>query len=115
MTGSGRRGTGNSAYRRNRTIVLAASDVCGICGHPGALTTDHIIPAKSWPRDVATGKPLPGMDSVGNLRPAHGTLGPRQPVNYCPVCRRACNQSRGAAAARRPQTRDWFPNGLPRG
>jgi hypothetical protein len=87
--------------------LLATTDVCGICGHPGARTADHIIPARSWPKD-ATGRPLPGMDSLANLQPAHGTLGPGRPPNYCPICGRLCNQSRGAAIVRRPTSRDWF-------
>lgn len=100
---SGRRDTW--LYRKNREIVLAQSDLCGICGHFGSQTVDHIVPAKLWPRDLY-GKPLPGMDDLPNLRPAHGTLSPGK-VNYCPECGEACNQARGARLARRPQTRDW--------
>lgn len=110
MTGSGRSGTGNARYLRNRAIVLATSDVCGICGHPGSRTVDHIIPAKTWPRG-SNGRPLPGLDDVGNLQPAHGTMGsgPGRLHNPCPVCGRLCNQSRGARRSRqRPQTRAWL-------
>lgn len=110
MTGSGRSGTGNAMYRRNRLIVLALSDQCGICGHPGSMTVDHIIPPKDWPRGVR------GLDDITNLRPAHGTLGAgRGKVNPCPTCGRLCNQSRGNRAAKRPASRDWFPDGVPRG
>jgi hypothetical protein len=111
MTGSGRGGTGNATYRRNRLIVLALSDVCGICGHHGAMTADHIIPPKDWPRG------LPGLDDITNLRPAHGTMGAGRGrrVNACSTCGRVCNQSRGNRAARRPASREWFPNGVPRG
>jgi hypothetical protein len=115
VTGSGRSGTGNAAYRRNRLLVLANSDVCGICGHRGSMTADHIIPPARWPRDL-TGRLLPGLDDVTNLRPAHGTLGAgRGRTNPCPTCGRLCNQSRGNRAARRPQSQDWFPRGIPRG
>jgi hypothetical protein len=107
---SGRSGTGNYTYRRNREIVLAQSDVCIICGHHGARTADHRIPAKLWPKG-ADGKPLPGLDSIDNLGPAHGTMGGRQPDNPCGVCGELCNQKRGARIKHRPQTRNWFPNG----
>lgn len=52
--------TGNRRYRRNRAIVLAKSDVCHLCGKPGADTADHVVP-------YAYG----GTDDVSNLRPAH--------------------------------------------
>lgn len=109
MTGSGRGGTGNAAYRRNRAILLATNDICGICGHSGARTANHIVPAKRWPRDE-NGRPLPGMDDLSNLEPAHGTLGagPLVRHNRCPVCGKLCNQSLGAGRAPRPQSRDWF-------
>lgn len=108
---SGRGGTGNYRYRRNRGILLATTDRCGICGHPGSKTADHIIDDKHWPRD-AFGKRLPGFDELPNLQPAHGTLQPGK-VNRCPICGRLCNQSRGAREQRRPQTRDWFRVGRP--
>lgn len=114
MTGSGRSGTGNRRYRTNVQIMLAANDTCGICGHPGAQTGDHIVPAKLWPRG-ADGKHLPGLDDLANLRPAHGTMGAGRgrAHNRCTTCHRLCNQSRGAGRARRPATREWFPNGIP--
>lgn len=95
--------------------MLSQNDVCGICGHGGSLTGDHIITAKHWPRG-ADGKPLPGLDDLSNLRPAHGTMGSGRDRlhNHCPTCGRLCNQSRGARVARRPQSRTWFPNGVPR-
>ena len=113
MTGSGRGGTGNAVYRRNRALLLADNDVCGICQHGGSRTADHIIPARSWPRGP-DGKLLPGLDDLGNLRPAHGTMGAGLHVvqNRCPTCGRLCNQSRGDGRARRavprPQTRQWL-------
>lgn len=60
--------TGNRRYRRNRAIILAKSDICHLCGLPGADTADHVIP-------YADG----GTDDIGNLRPAH----------------EQCNKSRG--------------------
>lgn len=103
---SGRKGTGNARYRRNRALLLATSDVCGLCGHGGALTADHITPARAWPRG-ADGRPLPGMDELSNLQPAHGTLAPGV-VNPCPVCGKLCNQVKNAGRARRPTSRRWL-------
>lgn len=107
---SGRSGTGNYTYRQNRAIVLATSTTCGICGHDGSETADHIIDDQHWPRDMY-GRRLPGFDDVTNLQPAHGTMG-RGKIrhNFCPVCGRLCNQSKGARVNARPQTRDWFPD-----
>lgn len=103
----GRTGTGNKLYRRNRALLLAQTDICALCGHGGAMTADHIIPARVWPKDPLTGKPLPGLDSLANLQPAHGTLSPGV-LNRCPTCWNLCNQAKGARVARRPTTRQWF-------
>jgi 5-methylcytosine-specific restriction endonuclease McrA len=82
-------------YRRNRILVLAASDMCGICGHGGSLSVDHVVPHRLWPRDEH-GKMLPGFDAFENLQPAHGSLGSTGMVNRCGPCGgRLCNQSRG--------------------
>jgi hypothetical protein len=105
---SGRAGTGNAHYRRNRGIVLGQSDRCGLCGHRGARTADHIISDRLWPRDRA-GKRLPGFDELTNLQPAHGTMEPGR-LNPCPTCGQLCNQVKGARVRRRPQTRNWFPD-----
>jgi hypothetical protein len=71
------------------------------------MTANHIISAKAWPRD-ANNKPLPGMDDLSNLEPAHGTLSPGR-LNRCPVCGQLCNQSLGAGRrGGRPQTRKWL-------
>lgn len=112
MTGSGRSGTGNAVYRRNRAILLSQSDLCALCGHRGAKTADHKISAKLWPRDLY-GRKLPGFDDLTNLQPAHGTMGSGlgRRHNPCPTCGRLCNQSKGADVRSRPQTRDWFPAG----
>lgn len=107
---SGRSGTGNALYRRNRALMLSQDDICRICGHWGSATANHIISAKHWPKD-ANGKPLPGMDDLSNLEPAHGTMGSGMDRvhNPCPVCGRLCNQSLGAGRrAGRPQTRQWL-------
>ncbi len=112
MTGSGRSGTGNAVYRRNRALLLSQNDVCGICGHAGSRTADHVVPARLWPRD-ADGKLLPGLDDLGNLQPAHGTMGAGRAVihNRCATCGQLCNQSRGDGGrrgSRRPRTRKWL-------
>ncbi len=111
MSGSGRGGTGARPYRRNRAIVLARSDVCGICGHSGARTADHIIPDTLWPRGP-DGRRLPGFDAVDNLQPAHGSMGSgRTRVhNRCSTCGRLCNQSKGDGRRTpiRIRTREWL-------
>lgn len=110
MTGrSGRSGTGSRPYRRNRAAMLARNDICALCGHPGARTADHIIPARLWPRDAA-GKPVPGLDGPGNLQPAHGTMGSgRGRQNRCATCGKLCNQAKGSGRrAYRPATRQWL-------
>jgi len=90
---SGRPGMGARPYRRNRDLLLATSDLCGICGHAGAKSADHIISDSEWPRD-ADGKRLPGFDNVENLQPAHGSMGNTGAVNRCDVCGGLCNQDR---------------------
>lgn len=109
MTGSGRTGTGDFVYRRNRAILLAENSLCWLCGHEGAQTADHVIPHKLWPRDDR-GRMLPGFNDLTNLCPAHGAMGPGRGTahNYCPTCGRACNQIRGAGRIRRPQSRVWL-------
>lgn len=104
---SGRPGTGGARYRRNRAILLAPGPDCWLCGHPGATTADHIIPAKLWPRD-ASGRMLPGFDELPNLGPAHGSMGSSGAVNRCRICGKACNQVKGARITMaRPRSRDW--------
>jgi 5-methylcytosine-specific restriction endonuclease McrA len=74
-------------WRRTRARVLACSDVCGLCGHPGSTTVDLIIPLSKG------GDPL----DPANLRPAHG-------VDGCPWCFRKCNSSRGNRDRLEPET-----------
>lgn len=81
-------GRTGSEYRTNAALTLAASDICGICGHPGAKTIDHIITRKNWPIG------MPGWNGLANMRPAHGTKGTLK--NRCPECGKLCNQERGA-------------------
>lgn len=68
---------GRPEQRRNKRI-LAASDVCHLCGHPGADAVDHVEPLA-----------LGGTDDLSNLRPAHHTV-------PCPTCGRRCNREKGA-------------------
>ena len=72
-----RRMSGSARQRRNARI-LAASDVCHICGHPGADAVDHVIP-------LARG----GSDTdPANLKPAHHDVA-------CPDCGERCNRAKG--------------------
>lgn len=48
-------------WRRLRATILNESDVCWLCGLPGATTVDHIIPLSKG------GHPT----DRGNLAPAH--------------------------------------------
>ena len=66
--------TGSARQRRNE-LILAATDVCHICGHPGSDAVDHVVPISRGGSDE---DPL-------NLRPAHHDT-------PCPVCGRKCNR-----------------------
>lgn len=74
------------AFKRLRQRVLETSDICWLCGLPGADTVDHIVPLSVAPHlgEVAD-----------NLRAAH----------------LSCNSSRGARAVDRvrsvPTSRRW--------
>ena len=61
-------------WRQLRSAILAASDICWLCGRPGANEIDHVEPASMRP-DLA-------LDPA-NLRPAHAT----------------CNRKRGSKPA----------------
>jgi hypothetical protein len=67
--------------------------VCWICGHDGAGEADHVIDAAGNPELFFNPE---------YLRPAHGHR------SKCPVCRVACNQSRG-----RPGRKVITPPGVP--
>lgn len=74
--------------------MLQASDLCWLCGHPGADQVDHVVPrSMDTRRDVA---------DPTNLRPAHG-------VNGCPTCGVKCNQARGNGTrlTHVVRSRDW--------
>lgn len=111
--GSGRNTVGRREMDRNGRLVLAVSDLCGLCGHGGARTIDHVIPYSRWPRDPRTGRPLPGLHNPANLVPAHGTIGNTGEVNRCPECvadgrSGLCNQAKGSRIlVGNPRSRDW--------
>jgi len=102
----------HSRFRATAAQIIARDQgVCGICGHGGARTADHIIPHRDWPKDH-NGQPLPGLDHPENLRAAHGTRGPAEhnPCYECDPRGRYCNQSRGAGKrAQQPEhhSRPW--------
>ena len=64
------------AVRARNRRILAACDVCHICGHPGSDAVDHV-------KALARG----GRDDESNLRPAHHTA-------PCPTCGRKCNREK---------------------
>jgi 5-methylcytosine-specific restriction endonuclease McrA len=74
------RGPDSRAWRRLRKRVLAASDLCILCGHPLAGDAHHIIPRSLRP-DLEL--------DPSNVAPAHGAL------SRCPWCNRACNSEQG--------------------
>ena len=62
------------AIQQRNKRMLAASDVCHICGHPGSDAIDHVVA-------LARG----GTDDPSNLKPAHHT-------EPCPTCGIKCNR-----------------------
>lgn len=92
-----------AVYRRNCALTLTTSDRCHLCGHPGAMTVDHIVSVKRWRALYGT---LQGVNDLSNLAPAHGTRG--RVLNACPTCGLVCNQSKGAGAPLpSPRSREW--------
>ena len=85
---------GRYTARKNRAEVLAESDICHLCGRPGATTVDH-----EPPRKILVMMGVADPDAKQYLRPAH----------------LKCNQRRGtkplgqAVAKLRPtrHTRVW--------
>ena len=69
--------SGAARQKRNRAI-LAKSDVCHICGHPGSDAVDHVIPLAKGGSDT----------DPGNLKPAHHDV-------PCEACGERCNRSKG--------------------
>ncbi|GAQ61906.1 HNH endonuclease [Streptomyces scabiei] len=82
-------------YRQLRARILAASDVCIMCGHGGSDAVDHIHP-------VARGG---ARLDPGNLAPIHGTAG-------CAACGRRCNNDKGdkllSEVKRLVTSVDWY-------
>lgn len=60
-----RRRSNSRAARRENQRILSASDICHICGKPGADAVDHVIP-------LARG----GADDSSNKKPAHHDVPP---------------------------------------
>lgn len=76
------RNTGHRTWRRLRTQILAANNICAYCGQPDANTVDHIIP-------VSLGG---AVHDPANLQPMHGH----------------CNSQKGNRTNRRnPTSRNW--------
>jgi 5-methylcytosine-specific restriction protein A len=70
-------------WRELRARVLKASDVCRICGQPGADSVDHMTP-------LARG----GTNPPSNLAPAHHLVEPRCDLrkgdrDFAPIVRRS--------------------------
>lgn len=67
MAPTPRRRSNTRQARAENKRILAASDICHICGKPGADAVDHVIP-------LARG----GADDASNKKPAHHDVPP-----YC--------------------------------
>lgn len=70
--------TNTRAQQRENKAILAVSDVCHLCGHPGADAVDHDVP-------LARG----GPDARHNKAPAHHDV-------PCPTCGHRCNREKGS-------------------
>ena len=68
---------GRTRQRINKTI-LSASDICHICGHPGADAVDHVIPLSKG-----------GTEARSNKKPVHHDVA-------CETCGHRCNRDKGA-------------------
>lgn len=77
-------------WKQVRARVLAASDICWLCGRGGADTVDHVIPLSKG------GDPL----DPSNLRPAHGK---RQPWG----CPGNFGRQNRPASLQPPTSRPW--------
>ena len=75
--------SGRAWNRKVANVIAAHKGICHLCGHPGSLQIDHVIPFAETQDD-----------SLANLRPVHGTAGKQK--NPCPVCGLNCNNIRGA-------------------
>lgn len=75
--------SGSARQRRNRAI-LAASDVCHICGHPGSDAVDHVR-ALALATDADEARKLD--TDPANLKPAHHDV-------PCPTCGHRCNREK---------------------
>jgi 5-methylcytosine-specific restriction endonuclease McrA len=69
--------TNTRAQRAENQRILRASNVCHLCGHPGADAVDHVIP-------LARG----GADHITNKASAHHDV-------PCPTCGIKCNRVKG--------------------
>lgn len=80
-----------SARQKRNARILAGSDVCHICGHPGSDAVDHVA-ALSRAADAADAKKRD--TDPANLLPAHHDV-------PCSTCGRRCNREKGS--------KDWAP------
>ncbi|MEV0963274.1 HNH endonuclease signature motif containing protein [Streptomyces sp. NPDC049910] len=92
---AGRADLTSYAYRKLRARILAESNVCLMCGHPGSQALDHIHAVSRGGAEL----------DPDNLAPIHGVEG-------CPVCLRKCNNDKGnrplSEVLRLVTSRDWY-------
>ncbi|WP_106212495.1 HNH endonuclease [Kineococcus rhizosphaerae] len=88
------------AWRKLRARVLAKSDVCHLCGRPGADEVDHVIP-------IARGGAL--LDEA-NCRPAHRSCNRRKGAKLYVPAPRSSRSSRSTSPTRSSTAKDVGPS-----
>lgn len=73
-----RPGHSSRPWQRVRKQILADSDICWICGHPGADTIDHIVPVSQGGAYFDRANLRPACSSC-NKRKGNGTRRRRRP------------------------------------
>lgn len=98
MTERARQWGGDAARAAVAACLATHGDRCWLCGHPGATSLDHVIPASTRP-DLEW--------EPANHRPAHLTR-PGTPTG-CTVTGCTCpgNKGRKATPHTAPPTRAW--------
>lgn len=102
-----RTGAHRQSYQKNRKIILATQDTCGICGHfvdkklkygdPMAPTVDHIIP-------IAKGGHPSALD---NLQLAHWTCNRQKSDKLFKDNKKNVSVKQVVGNRNLPQSRDW--------
>lgn len=90
--------TGDKVTRAKRFVIRRDRGICWLCGHPGANSLDHIIPASDRP-DLEWN---PSNWKAAHLHNAGRLLGCQEPGCQC-----IGNVRRGTTPHTAPPSRDW--------